>query len=53
MTEQNLNDEGELIMSDNERLNLLGMDDPRMALLSNLPLNIKVVEGAVKLIPLM
>ena len=31
MTEQNLNDEGELIMSDNERLDLLGMDDPRMA----------------------
>jgi len=31
MTEQNLNDEGELIMSDNERADLLGIDDPRIA----------------------
>ncbi|MFQ3248724.1 DUF1439 domain-containing protein [Glaciecola sp.] len=31
----------------------LDMDDPRMALLSNLPLNIKVVEGSVKLTPMM
>jgi hypothetical protein len=29
----------------------LNMNDPKMALLSKLPLNIKVVEGAIKLIP--
>ena len=29
----------------------LNMNDPKMALLSNLPLDLKVVEGAIKLVP--
>lgn len=29
----------------------LNMNDPKMALLSNLPLDIKVVQGAIKLVP--
>jgi len=29
----------------------LNMDDPKMMLLSKLPLDMKVVEGAIKLVP--
>ena len=31
MTDENIADDGELIMSHEERANILGMDDPRMA----------------------
>ncbi len=54
---------GDLGMLNNEAMNIinaflavnpvykLDMSDPKMALLSKLPLNMKVVEGAIKLIP--